>query len=421
MGLGLRIPCALVIALALVAPPAAAQQPPPPPPPMPGQGPFTLADALSRARAESPEAAAARARVEAAGKATGEASRRPNPVFEFRLENWASGVSRDVLPYDAFAEVTQLVEIGGKRDARRGVAEAVLGSTEAAEALTRYTLAIEISRAYLDAVRQRERQRTLAAQVTDLAEIVRVLDRRVALGTTAEADVLKMRTEEARAATDLIRTELAANRALSQLTSRLQVDATLDALVLPPPPPAPAVSDDAAVVQRRPDVLAAGRAVESARQMLRLEDARGVPDPSLNVGYKRTAGYDTGLFTITMPVPFFNHNNAARIVAQGQVTAAELEMTATERRARAELAATRAAALSLTERARDIRTRLVDPARGARDAARAAFATGVLDVLRLVDAERVFTDAALVAIDLETDAVVAAIEARLAAGEDPLP
>jgi hypothetical protein len=28
---------------------------------------------------------------------------------------------------------------------------------------------------------------------------VRVLDRRVALGTTAEADVLKMRTEEARA------------------------------------------------------------------------------------------------------------------------------------------------------------------------------------------------------------------------------
>jgi hypothetical protein len=33
----------------------------------------------------------------------------------------------------------------------------------------------------------------------------------------------------------------------------------------------------------------------------------------------------------------------------------------------------------------------------------------------------VFTDAALVAIDLETDAVVAAIEARLAAGEDPLP
>jgi len=301
------------------------------------------------------------------------------------------------------------------------VAEAVLGSTEAAEALTRYTLAIEISRAYLDAVRQRERQRTLSAQVTDLAEIVRVLDRRVALGMTAEADVLKMRTEEARAATDLIRTELAANRALLQVTSRLNVDATLDALVLPVPPPASAASDDVAVVQRRPDVLSAQRAVESARQVLRLEDARGVPDPSLNVGYKRTAGYDTGLFTVTMPMPFFNHNNAARIVAQGQVTAAELELAATERRARADLAATRAAALSLTERARDIRSRLVDPARGARDAARAAFATGALDVLRLVDAERVFTDAALVAIDLETDAVLAAIEARLAAGEDPLP
>ena len=237
MGLGLRIPCALAIALALAAPAAAqpSQQSSPPS----SSPPFTLTDALARARTELPELAAARARVEAAGKATGEASPLPNPVFEFRHENWVSGVSRSVLPLDTFAEVTQLVEIGGKRGARRGVAEAALGSSEAAEAVTRYSLAIEITRAYLDAVRQRERQRTLSAQVTDLAEIVRVLDRRVALGTTAEADLLKMRTEEARAAMDLIRTELAANRALSPITSRLNVDATLDALVLPPLPTGP--------------------------------------------------------------------------------------------------------------------------------------------------------------------------------------
>jgi hypothetical protein len=182
------------------------------------------------------------------------------------------------------------------------------------------------------------------------------------------------------------------------------VDATLDALAVPPPPPAPAASDDA-VVAASPDVLVAGRAV-NRRDRCCGSRTPAAPDPSLNAGYKRTAGYDTGLFTVTMPVPIFNHNRAARIVAQGQVTAAELELAATERRARADLAATRAAAARLSERARDIRARLVDPARGARDAARAAFATGALDVLRLVDAERVFTDAALVAIDLETDAVV---------------
>lgn len=416
MALGPRTPCVLAILLALAASPTAAQPSPPPAPHT-----FTLTDALARARAEAPESAAARARVEAAGQAVGQAARGPNPVFEFRLENWASGVSRSVLPYDAFAEVTQVVEIGGKRGARRAVAEAGLGSSQAAEALTAQMLALDITRAYLDAVRLRDRQRTLAAQVTDLGEMVRVLDRRVALGTTAESELLKLRTEEARAATDLIRTELAANRALSALAARLNVDVTLDALVLPPPPTATTVSDDDAVLKRRPDVVSAERAVTAARQALRLEDARAVPDPAINAGLKRTVGYNTGLFTVTMPVPLFNHNRAARIVAQGQVTAAELELAATERRARGDLVAARAAAQRLGERARDIRSRLVDPARGARDAARAAFATGVGDVLRLVDAERVFADAALIAIDLETDAVIAAIEARLAAGEDPLP
>ncbi len=416
MGLGPRIPCALAIALALAASPTAAQPSPPP-----ASATFTLADALARARATAPETAAARARVEAAGQAVGQAARGPNPIFEFRLENWASGVSRSLLPYDAFAEVTQVVEIGGKRGARRAVAEAALDSSRATEALAAQMVVLDIARAYLDAVRLRDRRRTLAAQVTDLAEMVRVLDRRVALGTTAESELLKLRTEEARAATELTRTELAADRALSVLTARLDVDATLDALGLPPPPPAADAIDDALALKRRPDVVSAERAVTAARQALRLEDARAVPDPAVNAGLKRTTGYNTGLFTVTMPVPLFNHNRAARIVAQGQVTAAELELAATERRARGELAAARAAAQRLGERARDIRGRLVDPARGARDAARAAFATGALDVLRLVDAERVFADAALIAIDLETDAVTAAIEARLAAGEDPLP
>jgi len=381
---------------------------------------FTLADALARARDGSPEGAAARARVEAAGRAVEKTAPMPNPTVEFRSENWASGVSRSVLPLDTFAEITQVVELGGKRGARRGVAEADLATMQADEAVIRRALAVEISRAYLDALRLRERQRTLTAQSADLAEMVRVLGRRVEVGTTAESDLLKLRTEEARLGTDLLRTEVAAQRALVEITARLNVEASLDALVAPALPALP-VADDAAALERRPDVTAAQRAVASAQQALRLEDARGTPDPALNAGFKRTIGYNTGVFTVTMPIPLWDRNRVARILAQGQVTAAELERSAVERRARGEMAATRMAAGRLSERARDVRTRLVDPARGARDAARAAFASGALDILRLVDAERVFTDATLVAIDIEIDAIAAAIEARLAAGEDPLP
>lgn len=384
-----------------------------------GAPPFTLADALARARTEGPEGAAMRARVEAAREAAGHAGWWPNPVAEFRTENLASGVSRSVLPLDIFAEVTQLVELGGKRAARRAVAEAERDGAAAAAAIVDARVALDVARTYLDAVRLRERQRTLTTHLADLTEAVRVLERRAEVGTAAPSELLRLRTEAARAGSDLVRAELAATRALVALTSRLAVDATLDALVAPPPPAVP-VADDGAVT-RRPDVAAAARAVESARQGLRLEDARSVPDPAVNAGYKRTAGFNTAQVTFTVPIPLFNRNRQARILAQGQLTSAELERAAVERRARGDMAATRAAATALLARAAEARTTLVEPALGARDAARAAFSTGVLDVLRLVDAERMFAEATLVAIDLEIDAVVAAIEARLAAGEEPLP
>ncbi|MDH4064542.1 MAG: TolC family protein, partial [Acidobacteriota bacterium] len=317
------------------------------------------------------------------------------------------------------AEVTQVIELGGKGAARMAVAEAEAGGAEAAAAVLDARVALEVSRTYLDAVRLRERHRALTLQVVDLNEAARVLDRRVAVGSTAESELLRLRTEAARADSDRVRAELAANRAIVALTSRLAIDATLDALVAPTPPVLSAPDD--ASLSRRPDVTAAVRAVETARQGLRLEDARGVPDPAVNAGYKRTVGYNTAQVTVSVPIPIFNRNRPARIVAAGQLTAAELERSAVERRARGEMAATRTAALALMARARDARASLLEPALGARDAARAAFSTGLLDVLRLVDAERVFTEAMLVAIDLEIDAVVSAIEARVAAGEDPLP
>jgi cobalt-zinc-cadmium efflux system outer membrane protein len=382
--------------------------------------PLTLAEALARAHQVAPETAASLARAEAARRGVSEAGRLPNPGFEFRQENWFSGVPRETLPLDTFAEVTQLIEIGGKRGARRGVAAAQSGMLEAGTGLARLALTRNIARTYLEALRQRERQRTLTAQVADLREMVRVMERRVALGTAAEADLLKLRTEEARAGLELVRSEVASQLALAELGARLSLDPSPDALELPAVPPL-VTTDVEAALDRRPDLALSRRAVEAAQQSRALEEARRLPDPSLNGGLKRTVGVNTAQFTVSMPLPLFNRNNLARVVAAGEVRAAEFGLAAAERRARGELTAAQQAAVQLSTRARDVRTTLVDPARGARDAARAAFGAGAMDVMRLVDAERVATEAALVATDLEIDAVVAAIESRLAAGEGPLP
>jgi cobalt-zinc-cadmium efflux system outer membrane protein len=379
--------------------------------------PLPLAQALDRARQQSPALAAARARVDAARDAVPRAGRLLNPLAELRSENWASGAPGG-LPLDIFATVTQTVELGGKRGARRGVAAATLGLASAAEALAARDLARTVTADYLTALRARDHARERAAHAIRLTEATRVMRRRVEVGAVPEADLLKLRTEETRAVVDRTRAELAEARALATLGAALGLDVAGDALQRPALPAVPATSD---LPASHPDLQAAAGAVEAARAALDVERARARPDLGVNGGVKRTAGFNTGVVALTLPIPLFDRNGVARALADGQLKAAEHDRDATTRRLHGALVAARHAATTLSAHAAELQQSLVGPARGARDAAQSAFAAGALDVLRLVDAERLFVDAALVAVDIEIDAVAAAIEARLAAGEDPLP
>ena len=385
----------------------------------PAQSPLSLAEAIALAHSTTPDLAAAAARVAAARDAQEVAGRLLNPSIELRSENWASGAPDPGLPLDVFATVTQTVELGGKRAARHGVVAAAVIAAEAAQVGATRGVAVEVSRHYLDALRLRERARVLDGHVASLTEATRVMRRRVELGTAPESELLKLRTEEARASLERTQATLGAARAVVRLGARLGVDVALERLQVPALPPLPAA--DGFRIEAAPDLRVAHSAVQSAAGVLELERARGVPDLAVNAGIKRTAGFMTGVAAVTIGLPIFDRNHAARTLAAGQLRAAELDAQAVARRLRGEFAAARVAAATLADRAGWSPTALVEPARAARDAARAAFAAGAIDVLRLLDAERVHAEAAAVSLDITIDAVAAAIEARLAAGEDPLP
>ncbi|MEZ5293824.1 MAG: TolC family protein [Vicinamibacterales bacterium] len=380
--------------------------------------PLTLSDALARAQAQSPALAAARARVDAAREATTRIGWLPNPTAELRSENWASGAG-GALPLDVFATLTQTVELGGKRGARRAIATAGLDAATAAEAVVARDVARHVVGEYLAALRAREHARERGAFAEQMTEAARVMAQRVEVGAAPEADLLKLRTEDARAVVERGRADLAAARALATLSAVLGTDVSGEALATPPRPALPAL--DAGVAPTHPEIALAAGAVATARAAVDLEQSRAVPDLGVNAGYKRTGGFNTGVVAVTVPVPLFDRNGVARALAAGQARAAEQDRAATERRLAGAFSAAHRAATILASRATDLDATLVVPARGARDAARAAFAAGALDVLRLVDAERLYVDAAIAAVDVVIDAVEATIEARLAAGEEPLP
>ncbi|HEX5819210.1 MAG TPA: TolC family protein [Gemmatimonadales bacterium] len=396
---------------------ASATQAPPPA--------LTLPDALGRARAQSPRRRAALALSEGARAAAEASAPWVNPSIEVRGENWRVGDRTSDPPVDAFAVVTQPLEIGGKRGARRALA--VAGASLAATDLDQVDrwLTLEVARRYTAVLRARGMVALLVEQAAGTDEIVRVMRRRVEEGYAAEGDLRKFEAETARLRAELLRAELDLARTVAGLGAVLGSAEPVDAAglaapdVAPPPLAAAAVS--AEKLARRPDVAAADARVERASRQLALERALRIPDLAVSGGYKRTAGVDTGVVAVAMPIPIGDRNRAAILRAEAEARAASLEREGVLLDARAEALSALGAAAALRERAALADDELLAPAAIVRTAARAAFREGGGDVLRLVDAERGYTEARRTTLDLRLDAAMAAIEARLALGEQVTP
>jgi cobalt-zinc-cadmium efflux system outer membrane protein len=399
-------------------------------PAVPSAGPascvaLSLTEAVQLARARSPRAEAARAQADAAKRASRAAGRLADPTLDLRIENWRPGADDFVASTDAdvFAVATQPLDLftrGGRKTQARGEsAEADAGRLRAEQEIV-----LETVQRYAEAARGRELVSALAAQSQSLDDVVSAMEKRVAEGYAAEADLLRFRAEAARAANQLARARIeseSATAGLGILVGRSMAAARLELPPLPPPPGGEDAALAEAALSRRPDVLAARARAARAEGSLALERGRRWPDVALTGGYKRTAGLDTAVVGVITTVPLFARNGRALALAEGEARAASLELQAATERARAEAAVLVRAARSLAVRAARVDEDLVRPAEEARRSALAAFREGAVDVLRVLDAERTHADSRREALDLTVEAFVTVCRARLAAGLEALP
>ena len=380
---------------------------------------------MALARAHSPLAAAARAQAEGAEKAAKAAGRLADPTLDLAMENWRPWADDFVAStdLDVFAVVTQPLDLftrGGRKAQARGESdEAIAGRRRAEE-----DVQLDTVRRYLESWRGRDLVAALEAQAENLAGIVAAMEKRVAEGYAAEADLLRFRAESARAANHLARARIEHQRAeaeLAFLVGKPVKDASLEKPALPPPPGGEPETVAEQALEHRPDVAAARARAARARGTMSLEQARRYPDLALAGGYKRTTGLDTAVVGLVATLPIFERNGRAVARAEADARAADLELEATVTRARAEAAILVRAARALQQRLALLDEDLVRPAEAARSSALAAFREGATDVLRVVDAERTHTEARKEALDLTVEAFLVTGRARLAAGLEVLP
>ena len=354
---------------------------------------LTLADSVSEALAGNPQVAIATARIAVAEGLRHQAGLSPNPRLILQSENTrlygspTFSYSRDS---DTYAILAQSIETGGKRQRRVELATGMVQHSELERRFQRQQIASRVRTAYWMAAGSARIRDLLQQEVTSFERVVQYHRLRVQEGASPEVDLLRIEVERDRltasartAGQDAVRARIALFREMGK--TEFPTVEFLDSPEALAPIAALTIEE---VLNQRAEMGISRWAIEQARVNLRLQQAHAKLDPDVEVGYKRTAGFNTLFASIQIPLPVRNRN-------QGQIEAAVAEMKVAE----SSLAATAAVVRSDLETAvKDHESRqqlLAATLRPMRDRAEAvfkiadaAYREGGSDILRLLDAER---------------------------------
>lgn len=364
---------------------------------------FRLDQALASAGLVAPSLEAAEADLRAAEAARSAAGLRPNPEITLDAENVAgSGPYRGFDGIETTASLAMPVELGGKRSARIGVADARSRRVRIEAAIAEADLRLAVTQAYAEAVAAEQRVKTARDRDRIAADALFAAEIRVLAGRASPIEVQRADVARINAAADLQRAGRLAEVSRFALSKRIgqSVGGLLDTnwFTRVEGHYGPLREIDSAGTL----ALAAAEAdLAIADAGVRLARAQRVPDLTVGAGarYMRDGGDTAALFSLTIPLPLFNNGRAALAQASSErlgaearrrVTVMEVEQAIVRAQAEAANAATSAAAASGPALA---------AAEEAARIARIGYREGKFGQLDLLDAERTLAETRLAAID----------------------
>ena len=271
------------------------------------QTPFTLADALARARTNAPAVIAAQAAIaEARARLIGAGLRfRENPEIDIDVGS-RSGIGGRSAAWSAGA--SQAFEPRGRRDLRMRAAETGVRVAELQVATATVEAIGVVATAYLEAWHSQREALALASAEAVAAEVLRAAERRFSVGDVAVLDVNAARAERSRAAAERLGAEATAASRLAELRAISSISGS-DALVLRDPWGDAGLADVATLVaalDSRPDLRSLNAEIEQAGADLQLAGSFKRPEFALAAQYEREEGDNTVFGGLRVRLPVFN-------------------------------------------------------------------------------------------------------------------
>lgn len=388
-----------VVAAALCATQVAAQDAPP------TTAPLTLDQALAAARETSPALEAASADLRASSAARTVAGLRPNPSLQAETENvTGSGPYRGFDSAETTVGFALPIELGGKRSARIGVAEAQGASARVDAAIAEADLTLRVTQAFVAAVAAERRVGVAREQARIAAEAFRAASVRIRAGRASpieeqRADVLRINAEAAAARAE--RDAAVARDTLARLIGR-PVTAGLDLAWFD------RIDGYGPGVRTNVDgtlaLAAADAEVTTADAQVRLARSQRMPDVTLSAGARRLeATNDTAaVFGVSVPLPLFNNGSAGVAQARAERDRADARRRMVRIDAEQAIASAEAEVANAAADARNATGPALAAAVEAARIARIGYREGKFSQLDLLDAERTLSETRAAAIDAIT-------------------
>jgi outer membrane protein, heavy metal efflux system len=366
------------------------------------QTPLSLADAVSFALSHRAEIRAAADRTAAAEDQRKQAGLIPNPRIFLQSEDLRGSHFNFWQDSETFAYVGETLETSGRRAGRIATATQGLEASRLRAEQVRLEIALRVRQTYWRALAAQSLARLYREDGSYFRQIIAYHEARFHEGKLAEVDLLRVRLEGERVHAAEARAQLESERALldleREMTSPDRTDWKLNEPfeALDAPAPAPPGADP---VLLRVEGQAAHQAIAAARANLQLQKASGRPDLEALAGYKRNLGDDTGLVGLQWNLPIFDHNQGAVAAASAGNRAAEEDYAAVRQQLSAQLSIAQREYNLDREQYLDTFKPLRDQAVQISDITRAAYNEGGLDLVRLLDAERVRIEAEVSSIE----------------------
>lgn len=348
---------------------------------------LTLTEAQALAQAHNPELAQARLELQAQQGAEAQAGARPNPELGVLLEDTRSATRATTV------QLSQAIELGGKRAARQAAAAQAREQAAVALAARQADLRASVAAAFFELLGAREQLRLAESALEIARSAAAAADKRLQAGKVPPLETAKARVAEAGA-----RAELAQAR-----SDLLLARGRLAALWGQGPQAAAQASGDAATLPALPDdrhlgewmadapALRLARLEIARRQaLLEVERARRVPDVTLTLGAKREAepGRTQALIGFSLPLPIHDRNQGSLLEALRREDQAREALAGATLKLHADVAQAVARLQLGREQVQLLRDEALPTAETAHDAALKGYALGKFAFLDVLDAQR---------------------------------